>query len=47
MSDFTSMEQEYSISKLCLSLPKKKMYLSSISLGKCAYSDILKKKIDV
>ena len=48
MSDFSSGGAGNSISKLCLNLPSKEYCISIISLGKCAYSKILKKKkIDV
>ena len=48
MSDFSSGGAGNSISKLCLNLPPQEYKISVISLGKCAYSDILKKnKIDV
>ena len=48
MSDFSSGGAGNSISKLCLNLPSKEYSISIISLGKCAYSKILKKKkIDV
>ena len=44
MSDFSFGGAGNSISKLCLNLPPKKYNISIISLGKCAYSKILKKK---
>ena len=44
MSDFSSGGAGNSISKLCLNLPSKEYSISIISLGKCAYSKILKKK---
>ena len=45
MSDFSSGGAGNSISKLCLNLPSKEYSISIISLGKCAYSKILKKKL--
>ena len=47
MNNFSSGGAGNSISKLCLNLPSKEYCISIISLGKCAYSKILKKKIDV
>ena len=44
MSDFSSGGAGNSISKLCLNLPSEEYSISIISLGKCAYSNILKKK---
>ena len=44
MSDFSSGGAGNSISKLCLNLPSKEYSISIISLGKCDYSKILKKK---
>ena len=47
MSDFSSGGAGNSISKLCLNLPSKEYNISIISLGKCSYSKILKKKFNV
>ena len=44
MSDFSSGGAGNSISKLCLNLPSKEYNISIISLGRCSYSRILKKK---
>ncbi len=44
MSDFSSGGAGNSILKLCLNLPSKEYNISIISLGKCSYSKVFKKK---